>query len=106
MLYRAWMGRVAQSDLMEFTAEALAAVLPGTATLREALRDARPPNGRLDGVGDEMLRAFVTTVVPCASPEDPNLLRAFSDPCYSFGDYRDLLVADLCARSGSPPPIT
>ena len=109
MLYRPWMGRIAQSDLVEFTAEVLAAVLPGSATLRAAIRSG-PDHAALGaGGGEEILRAFVTTVVPCVSPTEPDLLRAFHDPAYSFEEYRDLLVYDLAvrsARTGGGEPFT
>ena len=99
MLYRRWMGKVERHELAEFTAEILATVLPGCSRLRGVLRPWPHGTDHDERLMDETLRAFVTTVIPDASPEDPNIVRAFSDPEYSFEDHRDLLVFDLAVRS-------
>lgn len=48
---------------------------------------------------ERILRALVTTVIPGAPPDDPNLVRAYYDTYYPLARYRDFLVADLCQRS-------
>jgi hypothetical protein len=50
-------------------------------------------------IGDEVLRAFVATVVPGAPVSDPNLIRVFEDDYYPLARFRGALIADLCQRS-------
>ena len=40
---------------------------------------------------DRVLRAFVTTVIPEAPFDEPNLVRAVGDPYYHFAPYRTYL---------------
>src|SRR3990172_2165184 len=51
---------------------------------------------------EQVLRAFVITVIPGAPPDDPSLIRAYYDTYYPLARYRDFLVADLCERSRDP----
>lgn len=50
-------------------------------------------------LAERMLVAFVTTVVPGVSADDPNLTRVFGDPFYPFAGYRTFFVSDLCRRA-------
>lgn len=50
---------------------------------------------------EQVLRAFVLTVIPEADARDPNLLRAFRDPDLRFAPYRGFFVSDLCRRSAA-----
>src|SRR5438045_9801048 len=40
-----------------------------------------------DGLVDRVLRAFVTAVIPGAPADDPDLVRAHTDPAYPFAQY-------------------
>lgn len=49
---------------------------------------------------DATLRAFVTAVIPGASADEPNLVRAFYDDELSeLSRYRGFMVSDLCRRA-------
>ncbi len=50
-------------------------------------------------IGDEVLQAFVATVIPGAPVSDPNLIRVFEDDYYPLARFRGALIADLCERS-------
>ncbi|HYL21280.1 MAG TPA: hypothetical protein VEU74_05950 [Gemmatimonadales bacterium] len=52
-----------------------------------------------DALLDRVLRAFVTTVIPGAPQDDPDLVRAFSDPAYPFAEYVGFFAADLSRRA-------
>jgi hypothetical protein len=47
---------------------------------------------------DRVLRAFVTAVIPGAPPDDPDLVRAFSDPDYPFAEFAAFFAAELTRR--------
>ncbi len=40
-----------------------------------------------DELVDRVLRAFVTAVIPGAPADDPDLVRAYTDPAYPFAQY-------------------
>lgn len=48
---------------------------------------------------DQILRAFVVTVIPGAPDDDPNLTRIYSDEYYPFHSYCGFFVSDLSRRS-------
>lgn len=48
---------------------------------------------------DQVLRAFVTAVLPGAAEDDPDLIRAYHDTTYPLGKYRSFLAADLSRRA-------
>jgi hypothetical protein len=48
---------------------------------------------------DRVMRAFVTTVVPGAPVDSPNLTRVFADEWFPFASYRSFFASDLCRRS-------
>jgi len=48
---------------------------------------------------DCVLRAFVTTVIPGAGSDEPNLARMFTDDYYPFHSFSGFFVADLSERS-------
>jgi hypothetical protein len=50
-------------------------------------------------LADSVLRAFVSTVIPGAPIDDPNLARIFSDEYYPFHSYCGFFVSDLADRS-------
>ncbi|HXF95114.1 MAG TPA: hypothetical protein VNI61_03320 [Gemmatimonadales bacterium] len=50
-------------------------------------------------LGERVLRAFVTAVVPGVPADDPDLVRVFSDPYYPFARYRAFFASDLCRRA-------
>src|SRR2546421_3526835 len=52
-----------------------------------------------DGLVDRVLRAFVTAVIPGAPADDPNLVRAHTDPAYPFAQYAGFFAADLSRRA-------
>ena len=52
-----------------------------------------------DGLVDRVLRAFVTAVVPGAPADDPDLVRAHTDPAYPFAPYAAFFAADLSRRA-------
>jgi hypothetical protein len=47
---------------------------------------------------DRVLRAFVTTVIPGAPADAPNLVRVFEDENYPLARFCGSLVSDLCER--------
>ncbi len=47
---------------------------------------------------DRVLRAFVTTVIPGAPADDPDLARAHTDSDYPFAQYAAFFAADLSRR--------
>lgn len=49
---------------------------------------------------DRVLRAFTRTVIPAAPPDDPDLVRAFTDPALPFAPYAAFFAADLARRAG------
>lgn len=46
-----------------------------------------------------VLRAFVSTVIPGASEDTPDLTRVFTDGAYPFAPYTGFLTSDLCRRT-------
>ena len=59
-----------------------------------------PKRFREDGsLSDRVLRAFVTTLIPGAPLDDPNLIRMYLDSYYPFCPYPGFLVYDLARRS-------
>ncbi len=48
---------------------------------------------------DRVMRAFVSTVIPGAPVEGPNVVRVFLDEYYPFAPYCSYFVYDLCRRS-------
>jgi len=50
-------------------------------------------------IGEQVLRAFVTTVIPGIPATTPNLIRVFTDEDYPLAPYRGYLIADLCKRA-------
>lgn len=52
-----------------------------------------------DGLVDRVLRAFVTAVIPGAPADDPDLVRAYTDPAYPFAQYAGFFAADLSRRA-------
>ena len=48
---------------------------------------------------DQVLRAFVTAVLPGAAEDDAGLIRAYHDATYPLGKYRNFLAADLSRRA-------
>ena len=50
-------------------------------------------------IGEQVLRAFVTTVIPGIPATTPNLIRVFMDEDYPLAPYRGYLIADLCKRA-------
>jgi len=52
-----------------------------------------------DELVDRVLRAFVTAVIPGAPADDPDLVRAYTDPAYPFAQYVGFFAADLSRRA-------
>ncbi len=48
---------------------------------------------------EQIITAFITTVIPGANPNEPNLCRIFSDNYYPFYKYCGFFVSDLCEKS-------
>lgn len=67
--------------------------------MRIVLRDYPRSFDRNSDAADRILRAFVTTVIPGASVESPDLTRVYFDPFYHFASYRGFFGFDLCQRS-------
>lgn len=81
---------------------AYAAMLLGSlsCTSVRMLLDAYPQRyDRDEDLVDDALRAFVTTVIPSAPLDDPNLVRVFGDPEFPFHSHRGYFIYDLCSRS-------
>src|SRR5438105_1734614 len=51
------------------------------------------------GLMDRVIRAFVTAVIPGAPADDPDLVRAHTDPAYPFAQYAGFFAADLSRRA-------
>lgn len=50
-------------------------------------------------IGDRVLKAFVSTVIPGVDEKSPNLIRVFEDDYYPLARFRGALIADLCERA-------
>lgn len=50
-------------------------------------------------IGERVLRAFVTTVIPGIPATTPNLIRVFEDDDYPLAQFRGYLISDLCERA-------
>lgn len=48
---------------------------------------------------ERVFAAFATTVVPSASPTDPNLIRAYTDARFPLAKYGAFFASDLCRRA-------
>lgn len=78
----------------------LAAGLAAACTPARIILKTYPETFERDGdPTDGVLRTFVTTIVPGAPEDDPNLVRAFGDTYYPFAPYRAFFAADLCRRA-------
>jgi len=51
------------------------------------------------GLDDRVLVAFVTTVIPGITADNPDLVRAFGDRRFAFARYRGYFASDLCRRA-------
>lgn len=80
---------------------ACGAAFAGCDTLRVAFRayprefDLRPD------LSETVMKAFVSTIVPGAPIDDPNLARVYFDEDYPFAPYTAFLASDLCDRSAA-----
>lgn len=75
------------------------ALLSGCSAVRAVLHS-YPSRYDTDAAQRErVLRAFVTTVIPGAPEEDPNLARAFTDRGFPFHEHCGFFVNELCSRS-------
>ena len=77
------------------------AVLVGCSPIRILLKDYPNRYDRDEGLRTAILRAFVTTVIPGAPPDDPDLVRMFDDEYYPFHAYCGYFVSDLNDRSAN-----
>ncbi len=50
-------------------------------------------------IGNRVLRAFVTTVIPGVRDTIPDLIRVYEDDYYPLTPYRGYLIYDLCERA-------
>lgn len=50
-------------------------------------------------IGNRVLRAFVTTVIPGVRDTTPDLIRVYEDDYYPLTPYRGYLIYDLCERA-------
>ena len=50
---------------------------------------------------NNILKAFVTTVIPGADPNNPHMCRIFCDEYYDFHKYTGYFISDLCNKSNS-----
>lgn len=48
-----------------------------------------------------ILKAFVTTVIPGADPDNPDICKIFCDEYYDFHKYTGFFISDLCTRSNA-----
>jgi hypothetical protein len=75
------------------------AVLGGCDTLRVVFR-AYPREFDLHpDLSETVLKAYVSTVVPGAPIDNPNLARIYFDEDFPFAPYSAFLASDLCDRS-------
>jgi hypothetical protein len=92
----AWSQAVNRRDALKSMSVLALGALVGCTPLRLALR-----TDHISDVddADEILRAFVTTVVPLADPAEPELTRAFYDPEFGFPRCSGFFVKDLRDRA-------
>lgn len=48
---------------------------------------------------NQVLKAFVETVVPGVDPDNPDMCKIFCDNYYDFHKYNGFFVSDLCSKS-------
>ncbi len=76
-----------------------AALLSGCSAVRAVLHSYPSRYDTDAALRERVLRSFVTTVIPGAQEEDPNLARVFTDRDYPFHEHCGFFVNELCARS-------
>lgn len=74
-------------------------ILVGCSPIRILLKDYPKRYDSDTTLREATLRAFVTAVIPGAPPDEPNLVRMFSDDYYPFRSYCGFFVSDLNKRS-------
>ena len=94
-------GQISRLDFLKQFSFLLATACVGCSPLKIFLGAYPDKFNERSSAGDDILRAFVTTVIPGASPDDENLIRAFYDRFYPFHDYTGFFVYDLNRRSKS-----
>jgi hypothetical protein len=85
-----------------FVGGALALVtslLAGCTGLRAALKAYPDRYDTDEELIERTLRTFMTTIVPVAAGDEPNLVRIFSDPSLPFHEHRGFFVYELSKRS-------
>ena len=79
---------------------AIATMLAGGCTPTRVILRAYPAQFRNGSeTSDRVLRAFAVTVVPSASEDHPNLIRALGDPQFPLAPHRGFLASDLDQRA-------
>jgi len=71
----------------------------GCSPLRILLKDYPKRFEEDAGLRESTLRSFVTTVIPGAAMDQPDLIRIYGDPFYPFRQYCGFFLSDLARRS-------
>jgi hypothetical protein len=91
--------RITRIEFAKQLAMGLGLLMVGCSPLRILLKDYPKEFDTDSRLKDRRLRAFVTTIVPGAPTDEPNLVRIFSDEFYPFYKYCGFFVADISERS-------
>lgn len=86
-------------EVVKQLAVLLAGITAGCTPLRIVLKDYPRAFDEDRDIIEPVLRAFVTTVIPGALFEAPNLVRVYFDPYYPFAPYAGFFASDLCRRA-------
>jgi len=91
--------RVSRLSFLKQLSVILGVAVSGCSPLRIFLKDYPRKCDDDPRLRESTLRSFVTTVIPGAAIDEPNLARIYSDPFYPFHPYCGFFVSDLAARS-------
>ena len=89
---------ISRRDALQRLGALAAGLAVGCTPLRVVLHD-YPDEFRGTPRVEDVLRAFVTTVLPGALGNDPHLIAAFYDQALPFARYREFFASSFCERS-------
>ncbi|HYQ87093.1 MAG TPA: hypothetical protein VES59_07625 [Bacteroidota bacterium] len=91
--------RVSRLSFLKQVSVILGLAVSGCSPLRILFKDYPRKFDDDLGLRESALRSFVTTVIPDAAPDEPDLVRIYGDPFYRFHPYCAFFVSDLSRRS-------
>jgi hypothetical protein len=91
--------RVSRLSFLKQISVILGIAVSGCSPLRILLKDYPRKFDDDPGLRESTLRSFVTTVIPGAAIDEPDLVRIYGDSYYPFHPYCGFFVSDLSRRS-------